>query len=109
MSNLSQAINGELLKGEVKLSEVLRASDFFKSDLGSHYTLQFSGNFNKEENSDEYGLHDNYGNVMGYIDDNQMVEYTVDCAKNISKVRICGLWLHPYKNVPVKLQFLTVE
>lgn len=110
MTTLNQAVNGELLKGQVKLSEIERVSDFFKSDIGNHYTLQLTGNGDEdyEYDCDEYGLHDEQGKTMGYVNGSQIVEYTVDCAKNITKVLICGMWLHPYKSVPVALQFATV-
>ncbi|AZF88564.1 hypothetical protein TAC_0176 [Acinetobacter phage TAC1] len=102
MTTLNQAVNGELVKGTIALSQIIRESDFFMDDIGNRYSLQMSGDADIDGN-DEYALHDCKGHIFGYIIESDMMDYTVDCAKNITKVRICGLWLLPYKHVPVKL------
>ncbi|WHS04466.1 hypothetical protein vBAbaPP1_04 [Acinetobacter phage vB_AbaM_P1] len=62
-----------------------------------------------EGEADEYALHEGQSEIpLGYVSDADNTAYTVDCAKNITKVLICGMWLHPYKSVPVSLQFATV-
>ncbi|HCM0334822.1 TPA: hypothetical protein N2638_004539 [Salmonella enterica] len=107
MATLNQAVNGELLKGTIVLSEIIRVTDFFMDDIGNRFTLQMTGDADIDGN-DEYALHDYENGILGHIIESDMMDYTVDCAKNITKVRICGLWLLPYKHVPVKLQYATV-
>lgn len=102
MTTLDQAVNGTVFKGELPLSKVLRESDFFMDDLGNRFTMQMTGDTDID-GIDEYALHDYEGGTLGYVIESDMVAYTVDCAKNITKVLICGLWLLPYKSVPVKL------
>lgn len=102
MTTLNQAVNGELVKGTIVLSQIIRETDFFMDDIGNRYSLQMSGDADIDGN-DEYALHDCIGGILGYIIESDMMDYTVDCAKNITKVRICGLWLLPYKHVPVSL------
>lgn len=107
MTTLNQAVNGELIKGKMVLSEIIRVTDFFMDDYGNRFGLQMTGE--EYGHGEEYALHEGQSEIpLGYVCDTDNVAYTVDCAKNITKVLICGMWLLPYKHVPVALQFATV-